>query len=80
MDECAMNICSEYATCINTEGSFSCSCSIGYHGDGFNCYGKFSKSTISPIALSYAFCMQHNVIAAETSLQVAIQSSVLQFQ
>jgi len=42
IDECAMNICSEHAACNNTEGSFNCSCNIGYHGDGFNCSGEFS--------------------------------------
>jgi len=40
-DECALNMdnCSELATCQNTNGSFYCSCNIGYHGDGFSCYG-----------------------------------------
>jgi len=41
IDECALNLdnCSKLATCQNTDGSFDCSCNIGYHGDGFSCYG-----------------------------------------
>ena len=26
--------CHEKATCTNTDGSFSCTCSSGYHGNG----------------------------------------------
>lgn len=26
--------------CTNTEGSFNCSCNIGYRGDGINCSSK----------------------------------------
>jgi len=55
IDECAMNICSEHAACINTEGGFNCSCNIGYHGDGFNCYGESSQYTLSSIDV-YLLC------------------------
>jgi len=39
MDECAVDNggCSPHADCVNTNGSFNCSCRTGYHGDGFLC-------------------------------------------
>jgi len=41
IDECAVNNggCSPIATCINTPGSFACTCLPGYTGDGINCTG-----------------------------------------
>ena len=41
-DECAMDTdnCAEIAICINTPGSFSCTCNEGYIGDGTSCVGK----------------------------------------
>ena len=42
MDECAVNNggCSQFATCTNVRGSFTCACNPGYTGDGFTCTGK----------------------------------------
>jgi len=42
VDECSTDNggCSSNAECTNTNGSFSCSCRTGYHGDGFTCIGK----------------------------------------
>ena len=38
VDECATELaCSDRATCANTIGSFTCSCSDGYYGDGAAC-------------------------------------------
>lgn len=40
VDECAtfMNNCDQLnGICNNTEGSFECSCSAGYSGDGITC-------------------------------------------
>ena len=50
-DECQMSThnCSDNATCINTEGSFNCSCKPGYRGNGYNCSGACLQS------LSYFF-------------------------
>ncbi len=34
INECDTNPCHEFATCTNTEGSFTCVCDEGYEGDG----------------------------------------------
>lgn len=34
------NQCDLNAECDNTEGSYTCNCSVGYTGDGENCTGK----------------------------------------
>ncbi|KAG8374425.1 hypothetical protein BUALT_Bualt11G0130500 [Buddleja alternifolia] len=34
IDECENNPCDEHGSCTNTPGSYSCSCSDGYDGDG----------------------------------------------
>ena len=42
VNECAESThnCHQNATCNNTEGSFDCSCNIGYTGNGSFCMGK----------------------------------------
>ena len=43
IDECATpdtNECDTNAECSNTEGSYTCSCRVGYTGDGKNCAGN----------------------------------------
>ena len=42
IDECALGIdvCSDDATCTDTEGSYECICHPGYTGNGINCTGK----------------------------------------
>ena len=44
IDECAVRVdnCSEYATCSDTLGSYNCTCSPGFSGDGFNCMGELA--------------------------------------
>ena len=34
--------CSENADCTNTDGSYTCSCSSGYSGDGTSCVGMIA--------------------------------------
>jgi hypothetical protein len=36
--------CSAVATCINTVGSYNCSCNNGYIGNGFECEGGSHRS------------------------------------
>lgn len=42
-NECLRNNggCDPDAACINTMGSFQCSCDEGFTGNGFGCRGKF---------------------------------------
>ena len=35
--------CDVNAQCINTNGSYNCSCSSGYSGDGMTCTGMYSQ-------------------------------------
>jgi len=49
IDECAVNNgnCSDYANCMNFQGSYSCTCMTGFTGDGSTCTGVFiNKLTI----------------------------------
>ena len=41
-DECEVHQddCGQHATCVNTDGSFYCTCNDGYDGDGRTCEGK----------------------------------------
>lgn len=43
VDECQLggHGCDSHASCLNTPGSFSCSCQPGWVGDGFECRGKW---------------------------------------
>ena len=45
VDECGLGLhkCDVKATCENTEGSYICSCTHGYFGDGFTCKRKYSN-------------------------------------
>ena len=41
INECdESNSCHENANCTNTVGSYTCSCNLGYTGDGVNCTSK----------------------------------------
>ena len=45
IDECFTDTdtCHVNATCSNTDGSFTCSCQIGYTGDGMICDGQNTR-------------------------------------
>ena len=42
VNECELETypCSLNANCMDTDGSFNCTCSDGFEGDGFNCTGE----------------------------------------
>ncbi|CAH3116212.1 unnamed protein product, partial [Porites lobata] len=56
IDECSDddNKCHQEAECINTFGSYNCSCKPGFEGDGYNCRRKFlfvfSKTNLDLLA------------------------------
>ena len=43
------------ASCMDTIGSYVCSCTDGYLGNGFNCSGKLLSVTISVYKLTSLF-------------------------
>ena len=42
IDECAANMddCHAQASCMNTDGGYTCTCNAGYTGSGQQCNGK----------------------------------------
>ena len=64
IDECGdgTNSCNVNAECTNTGGSYTCSCSSGYTGDGMRCIGEYYVSylcTCSECEYNYSFPFRH---------------------
>ena len=49
--------CSSNATCVNTPGSYLCSCNVGFTGNGFICTGDSYPTSVRPY-----FLVQHNSV------------------
>ena len=58
IDECVEAVedvlCDENAMCIDTDGSYDCSCKEGYSGDGFMCSGLCTID-LSSVLYTYVF-------------------------
>jgi len=57
IDECETNVdnCDQVnGNCSNTEGSFECTCNVGYTGDGIDCEGK--SNVYSYVVCSTILC------------------------
>ena len=59
INECesdVLNECDRNANCSDTIGSYNCSCSPGYEGDGFNCTGEATVCGVLYVALCENMC------------------------
>ncbi len=57
VDECQNSPLGNNATCNNTEGSFTCSCDVGYEGDGFQCTSNARVTGILTVSFITAACI-----------------------
>ena len=58
IDECMRNLssCHSLATCVDTEGSYTCPCNPGYIGDGFvSCTSKLTIKSMSSLLHTYTY-------------------------
>ena len=48
IDECALgeDMCHDNATCSDTEGSYDCTCNVGFSGSGFTCQGVLQWTVV----------------------------------
>ena len=71
IDECENNSypCDSNAQCINTIGSFNCTCRTGYIGDGFSCYGLsllfYSSLSLFMQSSFFFFTLCHTLIISQ---------------
>ena len=60
VDECSegTHTCSGDATCMDTDGSFTCSCHPGFTGNGLNCTGQLRNEIVAVVVqLSFSRCI-----------------------
>ena len=65
VDECTEGIhnCHADGMCTNTNGSFYCTCQVGYTGDGINCTGKRSLPTLHILEIKLVESQQTSSIS-----------------
>lgn len=70
INECSENIpCDLNAGCVNTEGSFNCTCMAGYTGNGTQCGGEYLHSFDLDIAKWSLFLVDINECLQEHACQ-----------
>ena len=79
-DECtnaSTHDCHSDASCVNTPGSFSCTCNPGYTGDGRQCEGMFSRYITSNCCFEKACQALRSPNAIGAVINGAMSSSIL---
>ena len=63
VNECSDSIhdCSEFAECVDAEGSYECLCYSGYVGNGTVCTSKIFVDYASPTAYWFDFQVKANM-------------------
>ncbi|CAH3188288.1 unnamed protein product [Porites lobata] len=58
IDECtsSVRLCDVNATCTNNNGSYLCTCKIGFSGDGKTCNGRKRSDMSIAISARHGFC------------------------
>ena len=61
LNECedGADSCDVNAECTNTDGSYTCSCTSGYSGDGFMCNGAANIANLSCHVMSWCLFSRH---------------------
>ena len=56
INECSSGTdnCAEQASCVDTDGSFTCTCNTGYTGDAVACTGMVSLEIYSPYCMKFS--------------------------
>ena len=60
IDECVAQTAQcdvDHATCENLPGTFTCTCDVGYTGDGFTCTGKILFSSPTFVHIDRSICL-----------------------
>lgn len=55
INECNQNPCHSEAQCTNTDGSFVCTCNVGYNGTGFDCAGVVNVGSFQNTRIVYCY-------------------------
>ena len=71
VDECKKrHLCSPFASCVNTEGSFTCTCQYGYSGNGTLCSRKHLKTNLCKLNKSaFNWCCWWQIYHSTEDLQ-----------
>ena len=65
-------MCDPNAECANTIGSYSCTCTVGYTGNGTSCGMEYA--IVHGYALLYTYTVVHNVVKHMTIIVIHYHS------